>query len=341
MAQQQQDFLPDNVSLREQLVRESIAMAKYAFASAKAVSGNIIQIIEHFANDVGILDIAQEDIKGLTAQQKDDEKTSSEYIGQEGKLTIKTLIIAHERLTRIVEPATPRTILLMDQEKRRKGKLAFLGPVPFIRRMMMAAIICLLLFITISLSPDINNEPDAWNLYKLDGLALLLKELFLICSAGLGASFTALFRANRFIVEGTFDPKHESSYWIRFTLGLIAGMLLATLIPIEEMQVDYGKPLMAMLGGFSVDLVYRIINRLLETLESLFRGDTKTLVKTKGEQAKLKMTEEESKNRFKAASNIMKIQQEIDSGMKPEEVKQKMGKLMDNLVQIDSEEDLA
>jgi hypothetical protein len=38
-------------------------------------------------------------------------------------------------------------------------------------------------------------------------------------TAGLGACFAALFLANRYIAEGTFDPKYESSYWIRFILG--------------------------------------------------------------------------------------------------------------------------
>jgi hypothetical protein len=69
MAQQQQEFLQDKVSLREQLVRESIAMAKYAFASAKAVPGNIIQVIERFAYDVGISGVEQEEFKGLEKEQ--------------------------------------------------------------------------------------------------------------------------------------------------------------------------------------------------------------------------------------------------------------------------------
>ncbi|MCP5049093.1 MAG: hypothetical protein GY940_18125, partial [bacterium] len=78
---------------------------------------------------------------------------------------------------------------------------------------------------------------------------------------------------------------------------------------------------------------------LIETLESLFRGDSRNMAKAKAEQAKVRVAEEETKNRFKAASKIMKIQQQIDSGMKPEEIKNKMGKLLDNVVQIDSEDE--
>jgi hypothetical protein len=305
---------PHILPLREQLVKESSAMAKHAFTSGLVVPGGITQVLERYAAEI-----------------LDKTKELSE---------LKPLITVHERLARIVEPAKPRTILLMEEESLKPGLFKFLGAVPFIRRMMIAAIVSLVLFIAISLSSHINNEPDTWNLFMSEGWPLLLKEMFLLCAAGLGASFTALFRANRYIVEGTFDPKYESSYWIRFILGIISGMLLATLIPIEEsMKADFGKPLLAMLGGFSADLVYRIISRLIETLESLFRGDTKTLVNAKSEQAKVKLAEEESKNRFKAASNLMKIQQEINADSKPEEIKNKMNKLMDNMVQIDTEED--
>lgn len=299
------------ISLKEQLVLECTAMAKHAFASGLQVPGNVIRVLNHFSG----------------------EKTWN------GEMDTGQLILAHEQLAKIVDPAKPRTILLMDIEAEQAGVLKFLGAVPFIRRMMLAAIICLILFITISLSPEINNRPESWNLFQSSGWALLLKELFLLSAAGLGASFTALFKANRYIVEGTFDPKYESSYWIRFSLGFIAGMILATLIPIEEsMNTDFGKPLLAMLGGFSADLVYRVIARIIETLESLFRGDTRSLVQAKEEQAKARTAEENIKNRIKAASNIMKLQQDIDPDTKPEDIKKKMGTLLNDMVGIDSGE---
>jgi len=318
MEQESNNNQVHKVSLREQLVLECTAMAKHAFASGLQVPEKTIRVLD-----------------GFTGQ-----KPGTDGADEGERMDSGPLILAHEQLTKIVEPAKPRTILLMDKESDRPGLLKFLGVVPFIRRMMLAAIVCLILFITISLSPAINNKPESWDLFQSSGWELLLKELFLLSAAGLGASFTALFKANRYIVEGTFDPKYESSYWIRFSLGFIAGMILATLIPIEEsVSADFGKPLLAMLGGFSADLVYRVISRVIETLEALFRGDTRTLVQAKEEQAKARAAGEDIQNRVKAASNILKIQQEIDPGMKPEEIKKKMGKLLTDMVGLDSGDD--
>ena len=43
----------------------------------------------------------------------------------------------------------------------------------------------------------------------------------------------ALFEANKYVVASTFDPKYESSYWIRFVLGLIAGLLLSKFVSLK------------------------------------------------------------------------------------------------------------
>lgn len=339
MAQQNSLIIdPSNLLLHEQLVEECTAMAKYAFASGLHVPGKVIQILNRFTGKALTCPSAPAD--GETNQSRDT-GTGETGVKSQNPDDIRGLIMVHERLTKIVEPAKPRTILLMEQEQKRKSLFSFLGVVPFIRRMMLAAIVCLVLFITISLSPDINNNPESWDLFKSSGWALLLKELFLLSAAGLGASFTALFRANRYIVEGTFDPKYESSYWIRFSLGFIAGMILATLIPIEEsVRADFGKPLLAMLGGFSANLVYRVISRIIDTFEALFRGDNRAMVQAEKAQVKTRATEDEIQNKVKMASNIMKIQQEIDANMKPEEIKQKMGKFLDDMVGLDSHEDV-
>ncbi|HLP59186.1 MAG TPA: hypothetical protein VK186_10170 [Candidatus Deferrimicrobium sp.] len=315
------------ILLEEQLILECEAMAKYAFASGLVVPGKTIQVLESFSRKKAAVEEPAGDAAGIT-----------ETNGVDGLIPdIRPLIGVHEKLVKIVEPAKPRTILLLDEERQQNGIFKFLGPVAFIRRMILAAIICLVLFVFISLSPEIGNQPGSWNLFESSGWSLLLKELFLLSAAGLGASFTALFKANRYIIEGTFDPKYESSYWIRFSLGFIAGMILATLIPIEKsLEADFGKPLLAMLGGFSADLVYRIISRVIESLESLFRGDNKSLLQAQKQNAMARAAEEDAQNRFKVAANLMKVQQDIDAGMNPEDVKKKMGKLMDDMVGVDT-----
>lgn len=307
----------ESVSLQEQLIRECEAMAKHAFAAGLKVPGEAVETLETFLEKKG-------DASG---------KSDTAPVIDAGEKDIKKLIDVHDKLSRIVEPALPGTILLLGNENKKKEFWNFLGPVPFIRRMMLAAIISLVLFIGISLSPHISTNAT-WDLFSDSGLELLIQELFLLCAAGLGASFSALFKANRYIMSGNFDPKLESSYWIRFVLGIMAGMLLATMIPIEKaVESGFGKPLLAMLGGFAADMVYKILTRLIETVASLVRGDMKGMIDAQKRELMVRQSEENMKNRSQMTSQLMELQQQVDSGMPPGEIKGKIKQLMEKLVQ--------
>jgi hypothetical protein len=137
--------------------------------------------------------------------------------------------------------------------------------------MLVIVILMLAAFVAIATSPDIHSTSG--DIFKSSGFPLLLNELFYIAAGGLGAAFYALFTAYRYIASGTYDTTYESSYWIRFILGLIAGVLVPALIPIGKESVT--RPLLALLGGFSAAMLYRILQRLVQTVESLVEGEPK------------------------------------------------------------------
>jgi hypothetical protein len=151
---------------------------------------------------------------------------------------------------------------------------------------MIAGLISLMMFIGIALFAEVNSAGG--NILQSNGWALLLNLLFYISAARLGASFSRLYKANSYITNGTFDPTYQASYWIRFFLGLISGLIMAVFISEEAfdaanteskfLEDGIVRPLLAILGGFSADLAYTVLNRLVETFESLFRVSTKTLV---------------------------------------------------------------
>jgi hypothetical protein len=312
------------ISLYEQLYRECLSMAKYAYTRGMKVPSAAAEIIENLED---------------TSPKAEGEGTKENLPGckKNNPRNIKHLNYAHETLSKIVAPAKPASILFLYEEEQKEHFLKFLGAVPFVRRMTLIAIVMLVAFIAISLSPEINNKPETWDLFQSSGWSLLLKELFLISAAGLGASFTALFKANQFIVQGTFNPTHESIYWTRLILRIVAGMILATLIPIENaVDADFGKPLLAMLGGFSADIVYLVINRLMESAATLVRGDTSKLAEVKNLEQKTRLAEDELKTRFRMAADLTKLQQEIDGGSKPAELKDKIAKILNGLTEVGS-----
>lgn len=308
------------LDFRGQMIDECVAMVRYAMANGSKIPGDAVEFLEK-----------------VTSQQPDPAKPAEDGDTPD----IRKLNDIHNRLARIVSPAIPSAILLMDTGKEQKGLFKFLGRIPFIRRMMVATMICLGLFVATSLSDYISDE--VINLFKMDGLKLLMNELFLLTAAGLGASFHALFKANGYIVKGIYDPKYETSYWIRFVLGILAGLLLATLVPIgEELGKEVGEaaktgnmgfetPLLAMLGGFSANLVYQIFARLIAGVASVVKGDESEQTEAKIQNAKIQADADQAKDRFKIASDLMKLQDRIGSGVKSDDLKEQVADMVKKL----------
>lgn len=242
---------------------------------------------------------------------------------------LKRLATAHNQLLRLVAPATPQALKLLSQGSN--SRLSFLGPFPFIQRMMLAAISCSLLFIFFSLSEEINNSGNG-DILNSSGLPLLINEVFFMAAAGMGASFAALFDASRYIADRCFEPRFEVTYWIKFFLGLIAGLILVTLLPVDANAGNgFARPTLAMLGGFSASAVYRILTRMVDTVESLVRGDNRELLARKEGAAKALATEEIAQNRVKLVAGLVSLQQQL-AGADHEQVQRQLDRFVGSLV---------
>lgn len=234
-----------------------------------------------------------------------------------GKLTISDdkVLEIHNTLSKSVAPARPKTLWLVIEEVNKGNTYKLFSSVGLIRRLMITAVISLLLFVILSLSGHINGKSINNTIFAAQGLELFYVLFFFIASAALGAVFGSLFQANKYIVENTFDPKYESSYWIRIVLGIIAGFLLAILIPIPEGGKGnmtnihvFSKPLLAMLGGFSSSLVYRILFRLVYALESVFIGKKEDALEeeTKKMQIEKELELEQQQQNFNGKLNDLR-----------------------------------
>lgn len=199
---------------------------------------------------------------------------------ENSQLQAENLTRIHNQLSELVAPAKPETIVLMDNETQKGSVFLFLGRVPLIRRMMLIAILSLVSLITLSLSSIINNENMVSSMLDMQGTQLLYVQSLLLSAAAIGASFAALFKANAYVTAGSYDPKYESSYWVRFVVGLISGIILTQLIPVDISEVAKAantggqtshaalRITMALVGGFSANLVYQILQRIVDTAQS-------------------------------------------------------------------------
>ncbi|HEX8272699.1 MAG TPA: hypothetical protein VF615_08595 [Longimicrobiaceae bacterium] len=300
--------------LRDQVLRECAEMVRYALSSGKRVPASLVGAVE----------------TALAAPAA-------------GASDLPALAAAHERLAKLVAPATPQALVLFaDEESKQRGMLRLPGPVRLVRRMSLAALVSVTLFIASSLSPRVSHTSG--DVLDSFGWDLLANEVFWLASAGVGASFAMLFQVNEFIVDRSYDPKYESSYWIKFLIGVIAGFILVALIPLDGLEgaaagseaaakaQALARPTIAMLGGFSASAVYRILNRLMSTVEGLFRADPREEAALREQAAGARAAEEAAATRLGTASRLVELRQQLAAGASPEEVSRLLAEMVSAMV---------
>jgi len=296
--------------LKDSLAKECRVMAEYAMSNGKPLDARQVEALS----------------------KDDDELTSAE------------LLPVYNYLLLLVKPAKPGTLILFEKNRQSDNVFKFLGPLPIIRRFMLVAVVSLLALIAFSLSPDVNATSIELSMLQGSGIDQALRLGFLLAAASVGASFYALFRMNHFINQGTFDVKYSSTYWARYVVGIVAGILLSELFIVfinpdtvvqvdDHISADAGlsekgilnttryllKPILAILGGFSANLVYRILNRLVEAIESLFKGSSEQKIQQKQNEIMNESQEAMTQVRATTAHHLLGIKNElIGSGVAPE-----------------------
>jgi hypothetical protein len=118
-------------------------------------------------------------------------------------------------------------------------------------------------------------------------------DLSSIMGACLGACFYILMKLQPYLENRSFDPKYNSAYATRFVIGMVAGVIIAYVwssyisqpVPnpktIQESARSFSPGVVGILGGFSAEAVQQILQRLVEVLLSLVRGDNSAQVQSK------------------------------------------------------------
>jgi hypothetical protein len=295
---------PQSVVLRDQLLREALEMVRFAFASGKSVPTSVVDTVEQYES------------------HPDDAPP----------LAPSPLVLAHSRLAKIVAPATPRAIELLSHGDA-AGRFAFLGPVALVRQLMVVAIVCVAAFVVISLFEATGTHTvtfvNSW------GWKLLVNEVWWLTAAGVGASFAILFRVNEYIRTSNYNPRYAPTYWVKFLLGVMAGYILVALLPFDLSRQGGGirliQPTVALLGGYSASAVYRILSRLVEALEAIFRGDAREVIAEREQAAAARADEEASRARVRLAARLVDVQRQIAAGATTEEVSATLGEIVDAL----------
>lgn len=332
-----QELINCRLTLQDQLFLQTAAMFKYCNRAGIIVPANLFtEFDDVFQQWIQCRQSSNGGSKKArdVARQDDKIPANNQPRGQGGiHVELSKVADIHNELTEKVDPATPGAILLIESEMK-KGRpwrhyigLRFLGPVKIVRAMMGASIFMLAAFLIFACFEVVNLDNLAQGLFVLHGKELLYNLLFLLSSAGIGASFAALFEVRTYITKRTYDTVYATDYWIRFILGLVSGLILAELVPVQDLIEsesyigDLARPVLAMLGGFSVQAVYRVLQRIVHTLETLVQGRE---IQNEAEM-KAKVKEESKKQNLKTRtaflSHLAEIQKVISQGDETDKIK--------------------
>jgi len=183
---------------------------------------------------------------------------------------VNQLMAAHSALSRIIAPATPLSLSATEPTER----LGYLGNPPLIMWMIFIAIVSAVGFVFTSV------------VYGTANTGAVGQKLNWCFAAALGAVFYVLFTALDYVKDRTFDPRYNSIYVIRFVLGVLAGLILAIILgaPLFKNNTtisSLGPAVIALVGGFSTEAVYQVLQRFVDLLLTAVRGDDSSAAKAK------------------------------------------------------------
>ena len=345
--------LQDVMAFKSQIeaIEECEVMAHYAQSQGTKIPSHILKQITELNTIKYELEIQ---LKSGNIDQVDPRALNLATIGE-----------IHGALARILAPATPATVLLLERNKR-KGFAGMLGPVPLVRRLNILTILCLFTFLGLFFIDgeyEVNSYTINGDILSYPGWKFVFNELVIVSIAALGASFYALFEVYKYIAKNSYDPKFDSIYWIRFVLGIVSGVILAQFIFISPEILNDGvvdpadefnkaqelggfmtyKPLLAFLGGFSARVVHKILNSMVESLETFISGSTRDMVAAREASAKVKMEDKlnsiKQKNaatsgveKMKATMQIMQLKEELNKGATSDEINAKLTQMMNDFM---------
>jgi hypothetical protein len=192
--------------------------------------------------------------------------------------TIEDLVAAHNMLCKNVAPATPKSITYTNgiREKNR-GKSLF-KQLPLVRNLIILALIFLIAYVAFGQTKAVNNQSLDEGFLGNDGLPLILNLGFLASIAGLGVLFNLLKKVSSSVLNSTLVPEETINYVSQILLGIISGIITSEVIVLytsDPQDINlFNKSVLALIGGFSSDSIFTVLQSLISRLESVFNSSS-------------------------------------------------------------------
>jgi hypothetical protein len=188
---------------------------------------------------------------------------------------VDDLINAHNLLCKNVAPATPKSILYTRKLYEKGNQKSIFNKLPLLRNLILLALFFLVAFIIIGSSPMVDNDSLKKGIMNNEGFSLILNLSYLGAISGLGVLFYLLKEVSTSLKKGTLVPEDSISYVSQILLGIMAGLImseiLAPYIIDPESKVSmFNKSVLALIGGFSSDAIFSILQGIINKIKGIF-----------------------------------------------------------------------
>lgn len=208
--------------------------------------------------DNGLLDAFSElsiNIEKLEKSRKSG-KDDTEMVLKTYKNALKT----HNRLSKLTLPATPVSIKYTEFTHG-----ALLETNKTVNLLIFLTIFFFLAFLVINVFVDDSGPYDKY-----------YNTMIIFSASGLGSGFYTLITVRKYLIDRTYSPRYNPTYIIRFIIGITAGTILALMIEPDSITFandqKIGIGIIAIVGGFSADVVAIILKRIADVLKITLTG---------------------------------------------------------------------
>ena len=261
--------------LWRRMVHECEVMVQHALSTGCVIPVEVMELLDQ------AISAPDEPVSVIRPEKREGGSPADTAISRFVISRFALLASAHAGLAAAIAPATPEAVRLMAEEHVKHPLWCEFGPLPLVRQMLGLALLSLVALLAVSISAVVNSVNMSKTLLELSGYPLLMVEGFLVSAGSLGACFANLQRINTFISDSTYDPRVQSTYWTRWVMGVISGIMLSQLVyPFFQGQptgdastatpATIMQPLLALLGGYSVDFVHGLLKRAINAVGNFF-----------------------------------------------------------------------
>ncbi|WP_299679944.1 hypothetical protein [uncultured Dokdonia sp.] len=188
--------------------------------------------------------------------------------------SVDNLVNAHNMLCKNIAPATPKSIAFTKKLREKNIDKSLFSKLPLVRNLIILAIIFLVTFIVTGSTEDVNNESLDLGVMNNHGVSLLLNLAYLASISGLGVVFYLLKNVSTSVKNGNLVPEDTIYYIALIVLGVISGLIMSEILNFYTKDPEsinlFNKSVLALIGGFSSDAIFSVLQGLIDRLKAIF-----------------------------------------------------------------------